>query len=214
MAKGAAMMGPNMATMLALVMTDAPLDPPDGPGGAPRRRRRQLQLHERRRPHEHQRHRAAGGQRRGRRARRWPATTWPSSAARSTRSASSWPRRSPATAKGATHLVTIEIAGCADRAAALAIAKTVANSPLVKTAIHGADPNWGRIVSAAGYAGVPFDPRRRDAAPERLPALSRRHAGGLRRRGRLALDPRQPRHAHPAAVSARARPASASGPPT
>ena len=38
------------------------------------------------------------------------------------------------------------------------IAKTVANSPLVKTAIHGADPNWGRIVSAAGYAGVPFDP--------------------------------------------------------
>ena len=34
----------------------------------------------------------------------------------------------------------------------------MANSPLVKTAIHGADPNWGRIVSAAGYAGVPFDP--------------------------------------------------------
>ena len=33
-----------------------------------------------------------------------------------------------------------------------------ANSPLVKTALHGADPNWGRIVSAAGYAGVPFDP--------------------------------------------------------
>ena len=40
----------------------------------------------------------------------------------------------------------------------MAIAKTVANSPLVKTAVHGADPNWGRIVSAAGYAGVPFDP--------------------------------------------------------
>ncbi len=34
----------------------------------------------------------------------------------------------------------------------------MANSPLVKTAIAGADPNWGRIVSAAGYAGVPFDP--------------------------------------------------------
>jgi glutamate N-acetyltransferase / amino-acid N-acetyltransferase len=34
----------------------------------------------------------------------------------------------------------------------------VANSALVKTAIHGADPNWGRIVSAAGYAGIPFDP--------------------------------------------------------
>ena len=60
--------------------------------------------------------------------------------------------------EGATHLVTIELTGCADRAAALAIAKTVANSPLVMTAIHGADPNWGRIVSAAGYANVPLDP--------------------------------------------------------
>ena len=39
---------------------------------------------------------------------------------------------------------------------ARAIARAVADSPLVKTAIHGADPNWGRIVSAAGYAGVSF----------------------------------------------------------
>ena len=76
--------------------------------------------------------------------------------------------------EGATHLVTIEISGCADRAAALAIAKTVANSPLVKTAIHGADPNWGRIVSAAGYANVPFDPRGVTLAAQRLSALSRR----------------------------------------
>src|SRR6185437_3058206 len=37
------------------------------------------------------------------------------------------------------------------------VAKTVAESALVKTAIHGADPNWGRIVSAAGYAGVEFE---------------------------------------------------------
>ena len=36
----------------------------------------------------------------------------------------------------------------------------MANSPLVKTAIAGADPNWGRIVSAAGYAGVPFNPQK------------------------------------------------------
>jgi len=60
--------------------------------------------------------------------------------------------------EGATHLVTIEVSGCANRAAALEIAKNVANSPLVKTALHGADPNWGRIVSAAGYANVPFNP--------------------------------------------------------
>ena len=67
MAKGAAMMGPNMATMLALVMTDAPLSPGDDAGGPERRDSRQLQLHERRRPHEHQRHRPAVGQRRRRR---------------------------------------------------------------------------------------------------------------------------------------------------
>lgn len=64
----------------------------------------------------------------------------------------------PADGEGATHLVTVEVHGCASREEARRIGKTVADSPLVKTAIAGADPNWGRIVSAAGYAGVPFDP--------------------------------------------------------
>ncbi|HEX7448802.1 MAG TPA: bifunctional glutamate N-acetyltransferase/amino-acid acetyltransferase ArgJ [Pirellulales bacterium] len=62
--------------------------------------------------------------------------------------------------EGATHLVVIEVRGCATRQAAHRIAKTIAESPLVKTAIAGADPNWGRIVSAAGYSGVPFDAAR------------------------------------------------------
>jgi len=61
--------------------------------------------------------------------------------------------------EGATHVLRIEVRGAASRDAAREIARSVANSPLVKTAICGADPNWGRIVSAAGYAGVPFDPR-------------------------------------------------------
>jgi glutamate N-acetyltransferase/amino-acid N-acetyltransferase len=64
----------------------------------------------------------------------------------------------PADGEGATHLITVEVHGCQSRADALQIGKTIADSPLVKTAIAGADPNWGRIVSAAGYAGVPFDP--------------------------------------------------------
>jgi glutamate N-acetyltransferase/amino-acid N-acetyltransferase len=64
----------------------------------------------------------------------------------------------PSDGEGATHLITIDVSGCADRAAAHKIAKTVGESPLVKTAVAGADPNWGRMVSAAGYAGVPFDP--------------------------------------------------------
>ncbi len=67
-------------------------------------------------------------------------------------------RAIPADGEGASHLITIEVSGCTGREAALQIARTIANSPLVKTAIAGADPNWGRIVSAAGYAGVPFDP--------------------------------------------------------
>ena len=59
--------------------------------------------------------------------------------------------------EGSTHLITIDVEGCETREEARTIARAVADSPLVKTAIHGADPNWGRIVSAAGYAGVPFE---------------------------------------------------------
>jgi glutamate N-acetyltransferase / amino-acid N-acetyltransferase len=58
--------------------------------------------------------------------------------------------------EGSTHSITIDVEGCRTTEDAWAIARAVAESPLVKTAIHGADPNWGRIVSAAGYAGVPF----------------------------------------------------------
>jgi glutamate N-acetyltransferase/amino-acid N-acetyltransferase len=61
--------------------------------------------------------------------------------------------------EGAGHFITIDVAGCASRADAHRIAKTIGESALVKTAIAGADPNWGRVVSAAGYAGPRFDPR-------------------------------------------------------
>ena len=58
--------------------------------------------------------------------------------------------------EGASRVVEIEIRGAPDQAGAEQVARTIATSPLVKTAIAGGDPNWGRIVSAAGYAGVPF----------------------------------------------------------
>ncbi len=64
----------------------------------------------------------------------------------------------PDDGEGASHLVTIDVHGCATVSDARQIAQTVANSALVKTAVAGADPNWGRIVSAVGYAQVPFDP--------------------------------------------------------
>ncbi len=59
--------------------------------------------------------------------------------------------------EGATKLAEIRVTGAADKASAKQIAKTIAESPLVKTALHGEDPNWGRILAAAGRAGVPFD---------------------------------------------------------
>jgi glutamate N-acetyltransferase/amino-acid N-acetyltransferase len=64
--------------------------------------------------------------------------------------------------EGAKKLVTIDVAGAASDKSAEKIARSIANSPLVKTAIAGSDPNWGRIICAAGYAGVVFDPRKAD----------------------------------------------------
>jgi glutamate N-acetyltransferase / amino-acid N-acetyltransferase len=156
-AKGAAMMGPNMATMLALIMTDAPLDPDTAQtalraaaddsfncmsvDGHMSTNDTVLLVA----------NGAAGGE---------PLAGEDLAAFRRTLDAVcvDLAKAIAGDGEGATHIITIEIAGCADRDSALAIAKTVANSPLVKTAIHGADPNWGRIVSAAGYAGIPFDP--------------------------------------------------------
>jgi glutamate N-acetyltransferase/amino-acid N-acetyltransferase len=59
-------------------------------------------------------------------------------------------------AEGANHLVVIQVDGMANENDARRVAKCVAESALVKSAIYGGDPNWGRFVSAAGYAGVPF----------------------------------------------------------
>ena len=64
--------------------------------------------------------------------------------------------------EGARKLVTIDVEGAANEKAAEKIARSIANSPLVKTAIAGSDPNWGRILCAAGYAAVTFDPRKTD----------------------------------------------------
>jgi glutamate N-acetyltransferase/amino-acid N-acetyltransferase len=64
--------------------------------------------------------------------------------------------------EGARKLVTIEVSGATNEETATRIARSIANSPLVKTAIAGSDPNWGRIISAAGNAGVPLDPAKVD----------------------------------------------------
>jgi len=64
--------------------------------------------------------------------------------------------------EGAKKLVTIEVHGAKSDADAELVARAIANSPLVKTAVAGSDPNWGRIICAAGYSGATFNPEKVD----------------------------------------------------
>jgi glutamate N-acetyltransferase / amino-acid N-acetyltransferase len=80
--------------------------------------------------------------------------------------------------EGAKKLVTIYVEGAVNETAAEKLARSIANSPLVKTAIAGSDPNWGRILCAAGNAGVTFDPRKADIDMQGVPVC----------RGGLAAD--------------------------
>ena len=78
--------------------------------------------------------------------------------------------------EGAGHLIELHIKGARSDDDALMIARSVSNSPLVKTAWAGTDPNWGRILAAIGYAGVPIDPGAIDVFFGDLPICE---SGGL-----------------------------------
>lgn len=75
--------------------------------------------------------------------------------------------------EGARKTLLVEVRGAASARAADRVARAVALSPLVKTALAGGDPNWGRILAAAGTAGVPFDPRRVSISIGGLPVVRR-----------------------------------------
>ena len=101
--------------------------------------------------------------------------------------------------EGVTHVVTLEVSGAASDANARSIAKTIANSPLCKTAWSSADPNWGRLLAAAGRAGVAFDPASVTVEIAGLPVFARgqrspgfdeaaTHAAMSRREYTIALD--------------------------
>ena len=66
--------------------------------------------------------------------------------------------------EGASKLVTVEVVGARTPLDADRVARAIANSPLVKTAVAGSDPNWGRIICAAGYSGAKFDPNKIDVS--------------------------------------------------
>ena len=141
-AKGAGMIEPGFATMLCFVQTDAVVaDAADVPadGG-----RRLVRADHRRRSDEHQRHGAPAGERRQR----------PAAARAGLLDAVllQLALEIVADGEGATRVGRIEVRGAADGAEAERAARAIANSPLVKTALYGRDPNWGRIAQAAGQA--------------------------------------------------------------
>ena len=158
-AKGAAMIGPNMATMLAFVITDAAVDPVD--------------LDAALRPAVDRSFHCVSVE--GHTSTNDTVLVLANGAAMPKGSASlagpellAWnqaleevcadlARAIAADAEGASHLVIVRVEGMPTEADARRVARAVADSPLVKTAVFGADPNWGRVVSAAGYAGVAFE---------------------------------------------------------
>jgi glutamate N-acetyltransferase/amino-acid N-acetyltransferase len=155
--KGAGMIGPHMATMLAVMLTDAPLAP------ATAQQVLKAAADESFNCISVEGHMstndtlllvasgAAGGAPLG-------GSDLQKFQAALTEACIELAQQIPDDGEGASHLIHIQIKGCKDRTSAQQIARTVANSALVKTAVSGADPNWGRIVSAAGYAGIPFKP--------------------------------------------------------
>jgi len=162
MCKGAGMIGPKMATMLAIIITDAPLEPTQA--------QRLLQ--------------AAANKSFNCISVEGHMSTNDTLIMLAAHPTANLPELDPASelefaknldemaielakkipddGEGATHLIEIRIHGANTDADAEAVARSVALSNLVKTAITGGDPNWGRIVSAAGYAGVPIRPEHTD----------------------------------------------------
>ena len=152
--KGAAMIGPNMATMLAFVLSDAALAPADLAAIAGRAAdvsfncisvEGHTSTNDTLLLFANGRDSPLSGE------------SLAKFEAGVTELCGEMARAIAADAEGASHLVHVEVTGTRDDAEAKRIAKAVADSALVKTALFGADPNWGRIVSAAGYAGVLFE---------------------------------------------------------
>jgi glutamate N-acetyltransferase / amino-acid N-acetyltransferase len=152
-AKGAAMIGPNMATLLAFVLTDAAVDVADLTALAPIAADHSFNCisvegHTSTNDTLLLLANGAGSKLKGAALERFREEAISVCV--------DLAREMASDAEGASHLVTIHVEGTRTDAEARTIAKTIAESALVKTALFGADPNWGRFVSAAGYSGVPF----------------------------------------------------------
>lgn len=153
-AKGAAMIGPNMATMLAFLLTDASVEPHDLHAilkGSVEKSFNCVSVEGHTSTNDTVLILANGG---GEPLKGLALSQF----ANAVHTACAELARAIAEdAEGASHFVVIDVEGTRSDAEAKQVAKTVAESALVKTAIYGADPNWGRFVSAAGYSGVTFE---------------------------------------------------------
>jgi glutamate N-acetyltransferase/amino-acid N-acetyltransferase len=153
-AKGAAMIGPNMATMLGFVLTDAPVGEADlhhTLKAAAERSFNCISVEGHTSTNDTVFLLANGG------GTHLSGSELAGFQEAVTSVCVELARKIAIDAEGAEHLITIEVEGCRTDTEARVIAKTIAESALVKTAVFGADPNWGRVVSAAGYSGVPFE---------------------------------------------------------
>ena len=156
MAKGAGMIGPNMATMLAIVTTDAKLSAESAQAIIERVANRsfnQISVEGHTSTNDALLLVASGAA-----GPRLTGTALRDFEMELTRICIELAKKIPADGEGATHLISIQVTGAATNRDADRIARSIANSALVKCAITGGDPNWGRIVSAAGYCGVSLNP--------------------------------------------------------
>lgn len=157
--KGAGMIGPNMATMLCLLLTDAPLTPTDAHVSltlAAENSFNCISVEGHTSTNDTALLLSLGGEQE-------PPLSGNDLARFQAELADlcvELAKMIPSDGEGASHLIEIRVRGCRSRDDARRIAKTVGESALVKTAVAGADPNWGRIISAVGYAGPTFDPER------------------------------------------------------
>lgn len=157
MCKGAGMIGPNMATMLGLVLTDFPLSIAQADAAlryAADRSFNCISVEGHTSTNDSLVLMSSGGDAAG----EANAEVFEAFQQRLAEMCIDLAKQIPADGEGATHVIEISVNGASTNFSAKRIAKTIAESALVKTAITGGDPNWGRIVSAAGYAGELINP--------------------------------------------------------
>jgi glutamate N-acetyltransferase/amino-acid N-acetyltransferase len=158
-AKGSGMIHPNMGTMLAFLTTDAAVEPgclQETLSGATERSFNRVTVDGDTSPSDMALLLANGA------AGNEPLTTesadFPAFAEAVEAVARTLAKEIARDGEGATRLVEVVVEGCESEEVAAALAKSVVGSSLVKAAVFGEDANWGRVLTAMGYAGVPFDP--------------------------------------------------------